>query len=212
MLVSHAESFVFVHIYKCAGTSIKRALGQHCPWVLRTNRRRRWATRIRPLAPWIVPETVDLEKHAKAEEIRETLGRETFDSYFTFSFVRNPWDWNVSHYEYILDSSGHEDHETVRDLGSFEAFLDWLVADGAETQTDFLTGGDGEVIVDFVGKVERIEEDLAEICQRVGIDVPDLPRANRSQRRPYQEYYDDRTRDLMRKHFHEDVERFGYEF
>jgi chondroitin 4-sulfotransferase 11 len=83
MLISHDYKFIFIHIGKTGGTSIERAL---CSF-LRIDFE---ATEISPDGKWW--------KHKWAAVMREILGKDLWDDYFTFAFVRNPYDMILSLY------------------------------------------------------------------------------------------------------------------
>lgn len=135
-----------------------------------------------------------------------------FDEYFTFAFVRNPWDWQVSMYHYGLATPENHHHQLFKELGGFEAYVDWRMEYGQRTQKSFIADSDGKIMVDFVGRLEHIDDDFAQICKRIGIDAQ-LTRVNVSERsRDYREYYTPRTRDIIGKLFADDVEAFGYTF
>jgi hypothetical protein len=67
------------------------------------------------------------------------------------------------------------------------------------------------LLVDFVGKVETIENDWKEVCSRMGIGDIALPHANKIPRKPYHEFYSVDSVALVAKRYREDFERFGYE-
>ena len=69
----------------------------------------------------------------------------------------------------------------------------------------------GRLLVDFLGRYESLSADFAHACHQIGIDAP-LARKNASARGDYRQYYDARLATLVRDHYAEDVERFGYEF
>jgi hypothetical protein len=69
----------------------------------------------------------------------------------------------------------------------------------------------GHVIVNFLGRYESLHSDFDHACRCIGIDA-DLGQANMSTRGDYRDYYTDRLAALVRDHFAEDIERFGYEF
>ena len=65
--------------------------------------------------------------------------------------------------------------------------------------------------MDFVGKVENIEDDWEEVCGRTGIGDIELPHTNKIPRRSYQEFYTVETMELVAKRYREDFKRFDYE-
>jgi hypothetical protein len=71
---------------------------------------------------------------------------------------------------------------------------------------------DGNLGVDFVGRFERLEADMATICARVGLPYQPLPRENVSQREPYQSYYTPELVELVRRTWAREIETFGYTF
>lgn len=148
--------------------------------------------------------------HMRVADLIEAVGRERFDEFFSFAFVRNPWDWEVSHYNYILRSKTHPSHELVASLKSFEQYVRWRCDGNFQTQADLLTVG-GEVVIDFIGRFETLATDFRQICRRLRIRSR-LPRLNTTRRRPYHSYYSDATAELIRQAFIDDVRLFGYGF
>jgi len=208
MLISKKHDFIFVHIYKNAGTSIISAL---LPFA--QGRLRREAGRVLKRfaggTPFYDPQP--FPNHATASEMIAAMGVESFRSYFSFAFVRNPWDWRVSLYKYIMKSKRHRKHEFVKGLGSFEEYVRWSCRNRARLQKDFVCSEGGDVLVDFIGRYENLEHDFGTVCSRIGISAS-LPRLNVSNRRPYREFYSDETRDLVKRAYEPDIEFFGYEF
>lgn len=208
MLISNRHRFVFVHVYKNAGTSITAALK---PFAL--NRWQWGLHRVCSLArlPFPYPDPQPLPTHASAAEIASALGRETFNAYFRFAFVRNPWDWQVSLYEYMLRSRTHPQHHLIRGLGSFEAYIQWRCSHEVRCQKDFLYSRKGERLVDYVGRFESLDADFRAICARIGIRAS-LPRLNVSTSQHYRGYYTDDTIEQVRQAYQVDIDQFGYRF
>lgn len=207
MLISKRHRFIFVHIYKNAGTSITAALK---PFVLREWQW--WLNRQlkkRGVPSWFDPQP--LHPHASASEMIKALGRTRFDSHFSFAFVRNPWDWQVSLYKFILKDTTHHQHDLVKSFDGFDSYLRWRCAEDVQFQKDFIYSNDGELLVDFVGRHETVETDFQTVCTRVGI-VASLPKLNVSNTKPYREYYTDETRELIRRTFAADIALFDYTF
>ncbi len=78
-------------------------------------------------------------------------------------------------------------------------------------QIDWLCDSDGKLLVDFVGKVENLDEDFTYICRKIGIDRR-LEHRNKSERGDYRDYYDDETRQIVADVFARSIEAFGYKF
>lgn len=207
MLVSARHRFLFVHLYKTAGNSVARALE---PYAYRPGSWRFSNLPHRLLTPPALRAAARLPKHAPAQQIREALPQDVWDGLFKFAFVRNPWDWQVSLYHYLLQHPENETHQTAMELGSFDAYIRWR-AGHVRTQTEILSDSEGRLLVDYLGKVERIADDFSEICRRIGLKLP-LPHTNRSGHRPYTEYYTPATRDLVGELYEVDCRNFEYHF
>ena len=205
MLISDDHQFIFVHLYKAAGSSVKEALRPYAASSIdRASFGERMLHRLRLASIKPYPH------HLKASEIRERFPKE-WDGYFTFAFVRNPWDWQVSLYSYMQQREQHWQHDLAKSFSNFREYLDWRVNEDKHLQQEFLCDCNGQIIVDFVGRVETIEKDFEYICGEIGI-VESLPHKNKSKHRDYKSYYDDYTRSLVDEHFALDIERFGYSF
>jgi hypothetical protein len=219
VLISYSHRFIFFHVAKVAGLSVRDALKDYVAEPERFNRMRRPPRELdgQPNPLYAMWESVLL--HAKAGEARRGLPPEVFDGFYKFAFVRNPWDWQVSMYHFILKETDHIHHQRVAGMASFEDYLEWVVrtdkpfARGAtKWQKDMLTDEAGQLIVDFVGRYETLAQDFAAICETLGLSAS-LPRLNESrQNRDYQAYYHARTRSLVEEHFADDIALFGYHF
>src|SRR5215210_2380963 len=115
MELSYSHRFIFIHVYRAAGQSISRALQ---PYSVVPRRLTQW--RLHRLREFNYG-------HIKASELKAALRPELFDTFFKFSFVRNPWDWQVSIFHYVWQRTDHPHHQFYRSLGSFDAYLDWRI-------------------------------------------------------------------------------------
>ncbi len=148
-------------------------------------------------------------KHARPLHLKRLLGDALWDEYFTFAFVRNPWSRIVSLYEY------HRRRPDRWPLAR-KSFADWLRAGGtgsvARSMSEFVSDDDGRVILQLVGRYERLESDFARACAAAGLPPLELPHENRTATADYRGYYDDETREIVARLARSDIQRFGYEF
>jgi hypothetical protein len=85
-------------------------------------------------------------------------------------------------------------------------------------QTSYLTEswkgeeGKGEILVDFVGRYERLGEDFREVCRAVGLPDLLLIHHGATRHKHYSECYSDDARRIAHDHFEMDIDRFGYSF
>jgi hypothetical protein len=217
MLLSPRYKFLFVHIAKTGGTSVRAALERvrwRDPyyWLM-------WPChRMSHLAGHRLG--TKFPRHAHAIAAQEMLPREIYQSLFKFAFVRNPWDLQVSSFHHIRRERPHylQGHDRFADFlrwkldpeRPYQFHLDTSI----ELQSDYLVDLHGKLIVDFVGRYERLHEDFDHACRRIGIATPVLPHRRQASDRSqdYRSYYDDDTAERVARYFRADVERFGYCF
>jgi len=198
--VCSIHKFIFVHIPKTAGVSIASALSMNC-----------------------------LQCHNSAYQIKEILnktefGKKVWQEYFKFSFVRNPWSWVVSNIKYQADYLNVDidpsmfltrwmNDKKIRVADSFTACMSHNLE---KCQYTFLSKGDsedGELLVDFVGKFENLQQDFDYICNKVGMPQKTLLHENKTnQYKHYSEYYNEDTKQFIASKFAKDIKYFGYEF
>ncbi|EIJ41671.1 Sulfotransferase family [Beggiatoa alba B18LD] len=218
MLISHTHKFIFFHVAKAAGISIREALKDHTeePEHFKIHRPAKHLNgQLNPL--YTMWETMLL--HAKASDAQKILPAEQFQQFYKFAFVRNPWDWQVSMYHFLLKETTNPRYELVKSFPHFDAYLDWVIhtknpfpKGATKLQKTVLADEHGKLLVDFVGRYENLSQDFQSICQHIGLDIPALPHLNQSNRTDYRHYYTPKTRQLVAEHFAEDIELFGYQF
>ena len=188
-----AEKCMFVHIPKCAGTSVRRSLfgrdGGH-----------------RPL-----------------EVFRTMVPPEMFDQSFKFTFVRNPWDRLVSAFFFLQKSDLERNRRFARrNLSAFTDFdsfvRQWLTRKSIWSFTHFLPQHhficiDQRLGVDFVGFYENLPEDFAIVAKKIGRPAG-LRDENRlgGRAKDYRQYYSDETRQMVADVYAEDIALLGYSF
>ena len=217
MLISHSHQFIFFHVAKVAGISLRKALDNYTE-ELSFFRIKRPAKLIndKPNPLFIIWKSALL--HATVKQTQKELDKAIFNNYYKFAFVRNPWDLQVSMYHFILKESKHIHHQRIKEMNSFAKYLEWVVVTkkpfpkgATKFQKETLCNEAGDVLVDFVGRYENLQEDFAYICLQLKINAT-MPHLNKSEHKSYQSYYTQESQDLVAEHFKEDIILFGYDF
>lgn len=199
------HGLVFVQIPKVATTSMRAALAAHVFGDSRVD-----PDAIEERDTWVGDR---YELNAFPAEIRK-LSRERF----SFAFVRNPLERLHSAFvnkvaEPVEPVPLFERHGISTDM-TFPEFVRRLVK-LPENRVDLhlrsqhrsITDRKG-VVVDFVGRFERLADDWETLCERFGL--PELPLRNVSSRGRYEDAYTPELARLVAHRYRRDVELFGY--
>ena len=193
MIVSHDKKFIFFHLYKVAGTSIRKSLEKYKSPII--------------TKPHIKPALL------KNKIFNGYEGDKLLKDYFTFSFVRNPWDWQVSLYFFMLRDKGHFQYNIIKNM-NFEQYLDWRINEDCKPQYMFLSENEdlvSDINIDFIGKYEYLTSDFNKVCDILNLDSK-LPHLNKTNHNKYTSYYNDTTRKMVEEAYKIDIDYFGYNF
>jgi hypothetical protein len=225
MILNHQYHFIFIKTRKTAGSSIEVALSGHCG-------RRDIITPLAPkdqaireqkgypgpqnylppghaLACRLLRREPDKKKyrfrnHIPAVQVREKVGSDTWNSYYSFCLERNPWDKVISAYWYLYKE------------WSREKLADFILSGKAAVYSDWHRYTDNDrIIVSHVGRYENLDDEVAAFCQRVGLPPLDLPRAKGALRKDRSHYRDILTpeeRDRISSDFAREIATFNYDF
>ena len=203
MIISNKYKFIFIAIPKTGTSSVESVLNKFS-----TNKMQ------------------DTNKHYYLHQLTDFR----VDDYFTFTFVRNPWQRHLSTYFYYIKMVKYWKQSSIKKssdwYGVYKAYVKTLSE--CDTFSDWvhklycrkwLENSDWDPVqlswakeVDFVGRFENLQEDLNIICDKIGIPIQELPHKNKSKHKHYTEYYDDETRQIVAKKYAKDIEYFGYKF
>lgn len=167
-----------------------------------------------------------LHEHSSPRFWVKKLPADIFNNYFKFSIVRHPLDWLVSIYSFFTEQKDEAFHEVFQTFEDFNRFIDFFIAQAENNfeginfylldfsskspQRDFLYDEQGNLLVDFVGKFENINEDFAKICKIIGNRDVQLPHINKSKHGHYLDYYTPETKRQIYSILKEDFKTFDY--
>jgi hypothetical protein len=197
MFISHKTRSIFIHIQKTGGDAIETAARRD--------------------DPALEADLLARRRHPFAREVRAAVPAGVWSGYFRFAFVRNPWERLVSWYCMCMQiATPNAFARYVR--GQAPTFADFITRAttgmGERTtwnQLDFVADRDGNVIVDFIGRYERLADDFRVVKERLRLTA-DLPHTNRSSHTSYRDYYTAETRAIVADRYSRDISRFGYRF
>lgn len=186
-IINPRHGHIFIHVPKTAGTSMEK-LG----WVGGSG-------------------------HGTIEEIlnngHDGKGHEYKSDYFKWAFVRNPYDKLVSSYHYCMQRNGICDKvkeykdfaDMVRNLKNDDVVMNQHMF---RPQYTFITVK-GYLVMDFVGRYERLYEDFAKVCKTLNTPTG-MDCLNRSSHGPWKDYYDDGLKKIVRDIYQKDFDFFNY--
>ena len=200
-MISHKHKFIFTHVPKTAGTAIRVAMdGEY--------------------------DQLHNPHHMSMFEIKKLLPKKTFETYFKFLFVRNPYARQVSEWEFAhkilnlyekLDNNTQkkdleEDYRRKLKIKKFKNFKEFCLGFNNYCGYYYRDPDTDKVLPDFIGKFENLQQDFNTVCDKIGIPRKQLPHKNKSTHKHYTEYYDDETRQIVAEKYAKDIEYFGYKF
>lgn len=173
--------------------------------------------------------------HGCALQFKQYLNDDFFDELFKFTFIRNPWDLQVSCWRYYVRNHGVDmdfnEYIEWKFTGSIEDMKDRLPKDNPDVnitllrngfyihrspQTYFMIDEKGNYLVDYIGSLERINEHYQNITTKLNIQDAILPHVNVSVQRiddtNYKSYYNEKSKEIVRSRFALDIFLYGYTF
>ncbi len=172
----------------------------------------------------LIPEysqSQSFDDHTPAFQIRDRIGKSSWNKCFTFTFVRNPWDRLASIFRY---------RERVQAIPTGLSFRDYVLQFLSPrylnplsahhghfyyySMAEYILDEQDNLIVDYIGRFENRERDLKNIADRIGcpsLGQVHLQRTNDASSH-YSSHYDSETRDIVAHVFKRDIEMFDYSF
>ena len=213
-MINHDHKLIFIHIPRTGGTSIEY---------------------------FFTKETEVEAKHTFPVGWKNDHPEE-WETYFKFSSVRNPWDRAVSQwaiekqwYPAHFDKSFKEYVKYPQGF-PLQPQLWFLTEPSCVAYSDIIQYVEDNI--NCILRFEDLEAEFAILCDHLGVECNTLPHkydsasgepfvapavvarrlphkyasAEVRQKRPYQEYYDQETKDIISRIYNIDIEYFEYEF
>jgi len=189
-MISDKHKTVFIHIPKCAGTSMERYLQDF---------------------------EFFFNGHTHTTHA-EVLKLDKYKNYYKFAFVRNPYDKMVSEFKWFTNSTHKYPLKKVKKFyhgTTFKCFLKKFFSSNVGDpyhRYDYMKILKPLEQMDFIGRFENLHEDFNNVCRNIGISGKTLPHNYKTETTHYTKYYDDETRQLVAEKYAKDIEYFGYKF
>jgi hypothetical protein len=226
-MISHKYRCIFIHIPKNAGTSIETKL---CEGDGRANLSPDHRT-IRDLEPVTIDKILKLYQYDQLFSLfrrgryyikrkqygsyYSTTSRFVFETYYKFTFVRNPWSRVYSWYKNVMLDKRHQRRYHIPPECSFKAFMkNYFPGQPAlRSQLYWLVDSNHRIPLDFIGRFERLSEDFSRIAEIIGISNAELPWIRQSSETGhYADAYDPEMKEMVRRAYQEEIACFNFTF
>lgn len=157
--------------------------------------------------------------HTPARMILGKIGEETWDSIYTFSFVRNPWErfhssfkYRIANQELAADTSFREYVRALATPRHRQNSNPYYHHSYHMSMCDYLMDADDRILVKDVFKYEERDHALETLRDKTGIDFSTEWRESLKDTTVYHDHYDDETAMIIGLHFADDIRQFNYSF
>ena len=197
MPINRQHKLLFIHIPKNGGTSIEKffnMMGKDSFYGSNT-----------------ITESGVLysPQHLTPDLLQKYLDKDIYNTYFKFSFVRNPYDKVKSEFFW---------RQRIGDINTNTDFKKWVFNfygkidnDHKLPQYKYIFNDNGEKVVNFVGKVENINQDFAKLLDIINYPKKEsLSKENINKNRK-SVIFDQEIKEKIVDIYSEDFKLFGYD-
>lgn len=210
VLVSNVKKFIYLKNKKVAGTSVEAYFEKYC---------------LDPNKPYNQTHSIDetvskygivgfresgkqlgnFSNHMNLSELQAKIGSNIVDNFFKFCVVRNPYDKMVSFYFF----------EKKRNPNFNLSFKEFCKKKDCFNLNRVKING--IIKCNYFIKFENLLEDLEIVCNKLSIPfdknlLPTYKSKCRNEKKNYQEYYDEETKQIVYTKHKEEFDLFNYTF
>ena len=215
-MISHKHKCIFIHIAKCAGTSIEHAFG------VDTNNHN--ADENDFLFGWDGKIQLWLQ-HATPQQLidKKLISLEQWNSYYKFIVYRNSWSRAYSDYLWMLNVREVKDsfRNFLNKKGKYSEILTdktkkSYAGDHLYLQKDYFYLNGKRINYDREINFQFLKESLSLVVDDLSLQTSFFSeRLNTSaanKKKHYSYFYNNKTKELVDKIYWEDIDFFGFEF
>lgn len=213
-MISHQHKIIFIHIPKCAGTSITNLFFD--------DYKLNWKEPNYDIHYGWCPKRKIHMQHATPLELLKLglISSDTWNSYYKFTIVRNPWDRARSDYFWLMKTRKINDsfQNYINKSGQFRKILKekksiFYRGDHLTPQCNYLeTGSNGKI--DKVIKFENLDSGVNEILENVKLTGQIVPHVNAGKKnyRHYSHFYTNSRKKMVDDKYKKDITELNYQF
>lgn len=222
LIINNSRKFVFIHIPKSAGTTVTSYFAEFS-----TCRDIEIGGTLlgEQLQPYFL-QRYGLGKHSTITEADQAMSGTLKDNFFSFSFVRNPYERVISSFKFLRLWSGWSGHSMLENIVNVNDFIqsDFFQTDGPDRilkpQTFWITkpSDSRNIITNYVGRVETLDVSINKLSKKLGLPRNDrkLDRKNNSDSREDGKRLNlvlsAKSIDIINRRYSIDFDLLGYEF
>ena len=207
------KNLLFIHIDKTGGTSIVSGLklSKLEPHTTGGSKQDNWNYKY---------------KHYSYKQYCKEFKSPNLKKYFVFSFVRNPYTWVISRFNFLrnmnYDQSFYNNHKHnsvkfANHTGDINQYILKLYNSNSKpfpkSQTEYLLNNQDKIDVDFIGNFESLESDFDNLLDILKLDkeqykLPVINSYNNSNQKD--NILTERSKQIIFEWYKKDFENFNY--
>ena len=207
-LISNKHKIILFRFPKTGSTTVKFHLQPYCDIHAIPHNYNSAITSKNPLYSHITPaKTLKIFKMNKKLNLTYK-----FKDYFKFCFVRNPWERVFSLYKMIKPNDDFTNFVNNLERMANNANKPW-VKYGAYDLKRYISDSKGNILVDHVFKLEDIDTEFVDKMSQFGIIIDKIAhKKHRTQKYDYRGYYNNYTKNKVKKLYKYEIKTFNYTF